>query len=70
MYKIFQPFFITILIAINTTGQGTGLQLGMCDDIVSKSHGGELTVETIENEDVVSEHAGTTFIISLPTNNN
>ncbi len=51
--KIFQPFFTT-----KPTGQGTGLGLSLAYDIV-KAHGGELKVETIEEE-------GTTFIIQLP----
>ena len=53
--KIFQPFFTT-----KPTGQGTGLGLSLSYDIV-KAHGGELKVETKENE-------GTIFIISLPLN--
>ena len=51
--KIFQPFFTT-----KPTGQGTGLGLSLSYDIV-KAHGGEIEVETIENE-------GTEFIIQLP----
>ncbi len=51
--KIFQPFFTT-----KPTGQGTGLGLSLSYDIV-KAHGGELRVETTENE-------GTAFVISLP----
>ncbi len=51
--KIFQPFFTT-----KPTGQGTGLGLSMSYDIV-KAHGGEIKVETQENE-------GTTFIIQIP----
>jgi signal transduction histidine kinase/ligand-binding sensor domain-containing protein len=51
--KIFQPFFTT-----KPTGQGTGLGLSLSYDIV-KAHGGELKVETKENE-------GTEFIIKLP----
>jgi len=51
--KIFQPFFTT-----KPTGQGTGLGLSLSYDIV-KAHGGELTVETKENE-------GSTFNIYLP----
>ena len=52
--KIFQPFFTT-----KPTGQGTGLGLSLSYDIV-KAHGGELKVETKENE-------GSTFIINIPT---
>jgi signal transduction histidine kinase len=52
--KIFQPFFTT-----KPTGQGTGLGLSMSYDIVTKGHGGEVRVETKENE-------GSVFIIQLP----
>ncbi len=51
--KIFQPFFTT-----KPTGQGTGLGLSLSYDIV-KSHGGEINVNTKENE-------GTEFTITLP----
>ena len=51
--KIFQPFFTT-----KPTGQGTGLGLSLSYDIV-KAHGGEITVETKENE-------GSAFKIYLP----
>jgi len=51
--KIFQPFFTT-----KPTGQGTGLGLSLSYDIV-KAHGGELKVETKEND-------GSTFIIVIP----
>ena len=51
--KIFQPFFTT-----KPTGQGTGLGLSLSYDIV-KAHGGEIRVETKENE-------GSEFIIQLP----
>jgi signal transduction histidine kinase len=51
--KIFQPFFTT-----KPTGQGTGLGLSLAYDIV-KAHGGEMTVESHENE-------GTNFTIKLP----
>jgi signal transduction histidine kinase/ligand-binding sensor domain-containing protein len=50
--KIFQPFFTT-----KPTGEGTGLGLSLSYDIV-KVHGGELKVETKENE-------GTKFTIQL-----
>ena len=52
--KIFQPFFTT-----KPTGQGTGLGLSMSYDIITKGHGGELTVETKESE-------GTIFTIKIP----
>jgi signal transduction histidine kinase len=51
--KIFQPFFTT-----KPTGQGTGLGLSLAYDII-KAHGGELKVETKEDE-------GAEFIVSLP----
>ena len=51
--KIFQPFFTT-----KPTGQGTGLGLSLSYDII-KAHGGELKVETKEDE-------GSQFIIILP----
>ena len=55
--KIFQPFFTT-----KPTGEGTGLGLSLSYDIV-KAHGGEIKVNTKENE-------GTTFIIQLLINTN
>jgi signal transduction histidine kinase len=51
--KIFQPFFTT-----KPTGQGTGLGLSLSYDII-KAHGGEIKVDTKENE-------GSVFIITLP----
>ena len=51
--KIFQPFFTT-----KPTGQGKGLGLSLAYDII-KGHGGELRVETKENE-------GSEFVISIP----
>ena len=54
--KIFQPFFTT-----KPTGQGTGLGLSLAYDIV-KAHGGEIKVETKEEE-------GSEFIILIPLSN-
>ena len=51
--KIFQPFFTT-----KPTGQGTGLGLSLAYDII-KAHGGEIKVETGENE-------GAEFTVLLP----
>lgn len=52
--KIFQPFFTT-----KPAGQGTGLGLSMCYEIITQAHGGSLEVETKEGE-------GSAFIIRLP----
>ncbi|SDM08205.1 His Kinase A (phospho-acceptor) domain-containing protein [Catalinimonas alkaloidigena] len=52
--KIFQPFFTT-----KPTGEGTGLGLSLSYDIVTKGHGGELSMESREGE-------GTEFVIRLP----
>jgi signal transduction histidine kinase len=52
--KIFQPFFTT-----KPTGQGTGLGLSMSYDIVTKGHGGSLSMDSKEGE-------GTTFTIRIP----
>jgi signal transduction histidine kinase len=52
--KIFQPFFTT-----KPTGEGTGLGLSMSYDIITKAHGGDLSVQNNEGE-------GATFIITLP----
>jgi signal transduction histidine kinase len=52
--KIFQPFFTT-----KPPGEGTGLGLSLSYDIITKGHGGDITVHTKEGE--YSE-----FIIQLP----
>lgn len=52
--KIFQPFFTT-----KPTGQGTGLGLSLAYDIVTKGHGGLLSV-------VQTDSGETTFILTLP----
>ncbi len=56
--KIFQPFFTT-----KPTGEGTGLGLSMSYEIITKVHGGELKVDSVEGE-------GTAFTIILPLNGN
>ncbi len=53
--KIFQPFFTT-----KPTGEGTGLGLSLSYDIITKGHGGSLSVESRHGE-------GTTFVIQLPS---
>ncbi|WP_128547036.1 sensor histidine kinase [Larkinella soli] len=52
--KIFQPFFTT-----KPTGEGTGLGLSLSYDIVTREHGGELTVSSREGE-------FTEFMVRLP----
>ncbi|MBF9141434.1 histidine kinase [Hymenobacter sp. BT439] len=52
--RIFEPFFTT-----KPAGQGTGLGLSLSYDIITKGHGGTLTVESREGE-------GTEFLIVLP----
>ena len=43
--KIYQPFFTT-----KPAGEGTGLGLSLSYDIVTKQHGGSLTMDTKEGE--------------------
>ncbi|MFY0686488.1 MAG: histidine kinase [Cyclobacteriaceae bacterium] len=52
--KIFQPFFTT-----KATGEGTGLGLSMCYDIVTKGHGGTIEVDN-------TNPVGTIFSINIP----
>jgi signal transduction histidine kinase len=52
--KIFQPFFTT-----KSTGEGTGLGLSLSYDIITKGHGGEIEVESQEDQ-------GSEFNIILP----
>jgi signal transduction histidine kinase len=52
--KIFQPFFTT-----KPSGEGTGLGLSISYDIITKGHGGTMSVESREGE-------GSSFIITIP----
>ncbi|GAB4018178.1 hypothetical protein GCM10028808_51910 [Spirosoma migulaei] len=56
LQKIFHPFFTT-----KPTGEGTGLGLSLSYDIVTKGHGGEMSVASREGE-------GAEFLIRLPIN--
>lgn len=53
--KVFQPFFST-----KPPGEGTGLGLSLCFDIVVQSHGGNLAVKSKEDE-------FTEFTVRLPS---
>ena len=52
--KLFQPFFTT-----KPTGEGTGLGLSITYDIVTKQHGGTITVDSEVGE-------FTEFVVTLP----
>ena len=52
--KLFQPFFTT-----KPTGEGTGLGLSITYDIITKQHGGTITVDS-------EVGAFTEFVITLP----
>ena len=54
MNNIFQPFFTT-----KPVGEGTGLGLSLSYDIITKEHGGSMTVESTEGK-------GTIFRIRIP----
>ena len=52
--RVFEPFFTT-----KPAGEGTGLGLSLSHDIISKGHGGTLTVAS-------EEGVGTEFVLTLP----
>ncbi len=54
MEKIFQPFFTT-----KPTGEGTGLGLSLSHDIITKEHGGTMSVKS-------KSGSGTKFTIRIP----
>jgi signal transduction histidine kinase len=53
--KIFQPFFTT-----KPSGKGTGLGLSLSYDIITKGHGGSLSVQSVEGK-------GSEFVVQLPS---
>ena len=53
--RVFEPFFTT-----KPAGEGTGLGLSLSHDIITKGHGGTLSVTS-------EEGVGTEFLIVLPT---
>jgi signal transduction histidine kinase len=53
--KIFQPFFTT-----KPSGEGTGLGLSLSYDIITKGHGGSLSVQSVEGK-------GSEFVVQLPS---
>jgi signal transduction histidine kinase len=59
--KIFQPFFTT-----KPTGQGTGLGLSLSYDIITKGHGGNLSVESMPAGKTGKTGDGAEFIVTLP----
>jgi GAF domain-containing protein/nitrogen-specific signal transduction histidine kinase len=52
--KLFQPFFTT-----KPTGEGTGLGLSITYDIVTKAHGGTISMDSVVDE-------FTEFVVTLP----
>ena len=52
--KLFQPFFTT-----KPSGEGTGLGLSITYDIVTKAHGGTISVDSVVDE-------FTEFVVTLP----
>jgi signal transduction histidine kinase len=52
--RIFDPFFTT-----KPVGQGTGMGLAICYQVIVKTHGGKLEVNSKEKQ-------GTEFIIEIP----